>query len=164
MTIELPKEFSWFKWLALALVAAMILSCGAKSKVVQKEVSTQEKDIVVHEKEKFTNKVDFNSLLKNIKIEPIDANKPHSLLITTPKDTFTLSGNNVRYVQKTETIDSSSSTIQEKEKDFTDKSQIAIRDIKKEKESEGWNWKGLNWFVFFLIIAFVVFVYYKFRQ
>jgi len=161
---EEPNDFPWFKWLALALAASMLFSCGAKKKAVQKEVRTQKNDIFVQEKEDLHNEIDLNKIIDRITIEPINPKVHNNVTFITGKDTFTVKGNNTRILRKTETVDSTATTDQKKETDLMDKSQIANRNIKKDIESEGWNWKGLNWFVVLLIILLALVFFYKLKR
>ena len=136
------------------------MGCGAKKKAIQKEARTQKNDIFVQETEIST--IDLNKIINQLIVEPVDPKVPNDVTFISGKDTVTIKSSNSRVLRKTEKVDSIAEN--RKHKDVEDKSQIAIRNIDKNIESEGWNWKGLNWFLLLIIILLGIFVYYKLQK
>lgn len=148
-------------WIILAIIALLFTSCGAKEKVVQKEVRTQKNDIVVVKTEEIKTDTDFSKIIEQINFEPVDPTQENHVTITDGVDSISIIGKNTRVFQKTETIDSAVTKVEVRDSSVVDKSEINSREVKKEIDSEGWNWRGLNWFLVLLIASIVVWIFFR---
>lgn len=146
--------------LFLFIILLMCMSCGARKRTVAKheQVEIVNRDTRYDSISKSIKTTNLSEKLKEVVFEPVLQDAPMII----GRDTIY----NTRIVYRDKNKDSTS--YEKKIDSVNKKDNSTVKKVEKSKniesEREGFNWKGLNWTLIFLIVLVISILVYKSRK